>query len=140
MLRPTTQPTPPKRSFEKLGYEHCQVAVGYRMIWIGEREMLSSGGTHQSFSRKGGYSHLLASTLSLRAVGLATLLSHKCDILSLLKDDQIVRNNRVPVHCRQVASRRHHTVIPVATQMSLPPVCLPLFKHAQGQLRDRHDR
>ena len=53
------------------------------------------------------------------------LLSRKCDILSLLKDDQSVRDNRLPVHCRHLASRRHRTAIPVATQMSLPPVCLP---------------
>ena len=66
--------------------------------------------------------HLLASTLSLRAVGPATVLSHKCDILSLLKDNQIMRDNRVPVHCWHLASRRHHTAIPVATQMSLPGV------------------
>ena len=39
-----------------------------------------------------GYLHLLASTLSLRAV--ATVLSHKCDIPSLMKDDQIARDNR----------------------------------------------
>ena len=60
------------------------------------------------------------STLSLRAVGPATVLSHKCDILSLLKDDHIVRDNSLPV-----ASRRNRTVIPVAMQMSLPLVCLP---------------
>ena len=74
---------------------------------------------------------MLASTLSLCAVGPATVLSHKCDILSLLKDDQNVRDNRLRVHCRHLASRRHRTAIPVATQMSLPPVCLPLFKCAQ---------
>ena len=68
---------------------------------------------------------MLASTLSLRAVGPATILSHKCDILSLLKNHQIVRDNRLPVLCRHLASRRHRTAIPVATQMSLPPVCLP---------------
>ena len=45
---------------------------------------------------------MLASTLSLRAVGPATVLSHKCDMLSLLKDDHIVRNNRFPVHCRHL--------------------------------------
>ena len=31
--------------------------------------------------------------------------SHKCDILALLKDDQIVRDNCLPVHCRHVACR-----------------------------------
>ena len=56
-----------------------------------------------------------------------------------LKDDQIVRDNCLPVHCRHLASRRHRTVIPVATQMLLPPVCYPLFKrsqlkHLKGQL------
>ena len=30
--------------------------------------------------RTGGYSHLLASTVSLRAAGPATALSHNCDI------------------------------------------------------------
>ena len=69
--------------------------------------------------------HLLASAVSLRAVGPATVLSHKCDILSLLKEDQIVRDNRLPVHSRHLAPRRHRTAIPVATQMSLPPVRLP---------------
>ena len=47
--------------------------------------------------RRGGYSHLLASTLSLRAAEQATVLSHKCDIPSLLKDDQMARDNRLPV-------------------------------------------
>ena len=40
----------------------------------------------------------------------------------LLKEDQIVRNNRLPAHCRHLRLLRHYTVIPVATQMSLPPV------------------
>ena len=40
-------------------------------------------------------------------------------------EDQIVRDNRLPVHCRHLAPQRHRTVIPVATQMSLPLVCLP---------------
>ena len=52
---------------------------------------IKGGGTER------GYSHLHASTLSLRAVGPATVLSHKYDILSLLKDDQNVRDNRLPV-------------------------------------------
>ena len=63
--------------------------------------------------------------LSLRKVGPTTVLSHKCDILSLLQDDQIVHDNRLPVRCRHFASRHHHTVILVATQMSLPLVCSP---------------
>ena len=84
---------------------------------------------------KGGYSHLLASTLSLGAVGPATVLSHKCDILSLLKDDLIVRDNRLPVHCRHLASRQHRTVIPVAMQMSLPLVCLPPVNGPNSPLR-----
>ena len=75
--------------------------------------------------RKGGCSHLLASTLSVRAAGPSTILSHKCNILSLLNDDRIACNNRLPVHCRHLRSLRHRTVIPVATQMSLPHVCLP---------------
>ena len=74
---------------------------------------------------------MLASALLLCEVGPATVLSHKCHMPSLLKDDQISRDNRLPVHCRHLASRRHRTAIPVATQMSLPPVCLPLFKRAQ---------
>ena len=41
---------------------------------------------------------MLASTWSLRAVGPATVLSHKCDVPSLLKDDTIVRDNRLSVH------------------------------------------
>ena len=32
--------------------------------------------------------------------------------LLVLKDDQIVRDNRLPVHCRHLVSRRHRTVIP----------------------------
>ena len=70
---------------------------------------------------------MLASTLSFRAVGPATVLSHNCGIPSLLKDDQIARHNRLPVQCRHLASQRHRAAIPVATQMSLPLVCLPLF-------------
>ena len=57
--------------------------------------------------------------------GPATVLSHKCDIPSLFKDDQIARENRLPVHCRRLRSLQHHIVIPVAKQMSLPRVCLP---------------
>ena len=88
-------------------------------------------GTFKRGVTERGYSHLLASALSLRAVGPATVLSQKCDMLPVLKDDQIVRDNRLPVHCRHLVSRRHRIVILVATQMSLPPVCLPLFKCAQ---------
>ena len=40
---------------------------------------------------------------------------------SLLKQNLIARNNRLPVQCRRVASSRHFTVIPVAMRMSLPP-------------------
>ena len=58
----------------------------------------------------------IVSPRALRAVRPATVLSHTCDILSLLKDDQIVRDNRLPVHCRHLVSRQHRTVIPVATQ------------------------
>ena len=78
---------------------------------------------------------MLASALFLRAVGPATVLPHKCDILSLLKDDQIVRDNCLPVHCRHLASRRHRTAIPVATQMSLPAVCLPPFSTCPMNIR-----
>ena len=55
---------------------------------------------------------LLASTLSLRAVGPATVVSHTCDILSLLKDDQTVRDNRLP-SCQHIVgtSRRGDIVL-----------------------------
>ena len=59
--------------------------------------------------------------LSLRAAGPATVLSHKCEIPSLLKDGQIARDNRLPVHCLRLRSLRHYIVILVAMQMSLPP-------------------
>ena len=39
----------------------------------------------------------------LRAAGPATAPSHRCDIPSLLKDNQIARDKRLPVHCRRVA-------------------------------------
>ena len=82
---------------------------------------------------QGGYPHVRASTMSLSTAGLATMLSHICDIPPLLKHDQIMRDNRLkhdqilrdnrlPVQCRRVASRRHGTVIAVTTHMSLPPV------------------
>ena len=71
------------------------------------RSWLISAWTSGTFigggSRKEGYLHLLVSTLSLRAAGPATILSHKCDIPSLLMDDQIARDNRLPVHCRHLA-------------------------------------
>ena len=66
-----------------------------------------------------------ASAVPLRVVRPTTVLPHKCDIPSLLKDDQIVHDNRLPVHCRRLWSLEHHIVIPVATQRLLPPVCLP---------------
>ena len=75
--------------------------------------------------RKGGCSHLLASALSLRTAGPARVLSHKCDIPSLLKDDQIARDNHLPARCRHLQSLRHGTVIPIAMQISLTPLCLP---------------
>ena len=57
-----------------------------------------------------GYSHLLASTLSLRAAGPATILSHRCNIPFLLKDDHIARHNQLPVRtcgrCDVVLSSR----------------------------------
>ena len=43
-----------------------------------------------------GYSQLLASMLPLCTARLATILSHKCSIPSLLKDDQIAHDNRLP--------------------------------------------
>ena len=51
---------------------------------------------------KGRYSHVLASALCLRAVGPATVLSHKCDIPTLLKNDQITHLAviRLPRKCR----------------------------------------
>ena len=55
----------------------------------------------------------------------AVLQSHTCDIPSLLKDDQLARDNRLPLQCRRLRSSRHCIVIPVATQMSIPLVCLP---------------
>ena len=76
---------------------------------------------------------MLASTLPLCAVGPATVLSHKCDLLCLLKDDQIMRDNRLPVHCLHLASRRHRTAIPVATRY--PPFaypCLNVPKRVSG--------
>ena len=54
------------------------------------------------------------------------VLSHKCDIPSLRKDDQSARDNRLPVHCRRFRSLRHCTVyILAATQTLLPSICLP---------------
>ena len=43
-----------------------------------------------------------------------------------LKDDQIAHDNRLPVpqQCRRLASWRHHTVIPVATQKNVVTPCL----------------
>ena len=71
-------------------------------------------GVSDPFShRKRGTSYILK---SLSANPLSA--THKCVILSLLKDDQIVRDNRLPIHCRHLASRRYRTLIPVATQMS----------------------
>ena len=91
-------------------------------LWIASS---GSSGTFKRGITERGVFALLASRLSLRAVGPATVLSHKCDTLPLLKDNQIVRDNRLPVQCRHLASRQHRTVILVATQMSLPSVCLP---------------
>ena len=54
-----------------------------------------------------GNSHLLVSTLSLGAARPATILSHTCDIPSLLKDDQLARDNRLPVRCRRLRSPQH---------------------------------
>ena len=63
---------------------------------------------------KAGYSHLLASTSSLRAAGPATVPMTKL---------------RATIACvantMSLRSLRHRTVIPVATQMLLPLVCLP---------------
>ena len=42
-----------------------------------------------------------------------------------LKDNQVARDNHLPAQCRSLQSLRHNIVIPVATQMSLGPVCLP---------------
>ena len=46
---------------------------------------------------------------------------------SLWKDEQILRapHGRLPGRCRCSQSLRHHTVIPVAMQISLPIACLP---------------
>ena len=49
----------------------------------------------------------------------------KCDTRPLVEAYQIARDNRLPVQCRRLRLVRHRTVLPVVTQMSLPPVCLP---------------
>ena len=46
------------------------------------------------------------------------------DIPSLLKDNQVARDSRLPVNCWPLQSLRHRTVILVATQMWLTLVCL----------------
>ena len=46
---------------------------------------------------------------------------------TLVNCDQTARDTCLPVQCRRVTSVRHRAVIPVAMQMSLPLVCLPLF-------------
>ena len=78
--------------------------------------------------RKGGYSDLLASALSLHRAGLATVLLYRCDVPSVLKDDQIVRDNRLLVRCRRLRSLRHRTLIPSATAS----VATPCFKPARS--------
>ena len=72
---------------------------------------------HQAVTER-GYSHLLASTLPL----CAAVLSHKCDIPSLLKDDQSTR--MIACQYRRLRSLRDRTVIPVVEKI-LILVCLP---------------
>ena len=66
----------------------------------------------------GGVLHRVASTL-------------RWGIPCLLKNNQIARDNRLPVQCRYLRLRRHRTVILVVTQMLLPPVWLPPVKPPQ---------
>ena len=49
----------------------------------------------------------------------------------LLKDNQIARDNRLPVQCRCLRSLRHRTVIPVATHCLFTP-CLNMPNHGQA--------
>ena len=66
--------------------ETIDLCIGVRSDYL--REIGGNSQTHlKGAQRKGAYSQVLASTLSLRAVRPATVLSHKCDILSLLKDE-----------------------------------------------------
>ena len=103
------EPDLPTRSVTPFG-NHC---LQYRL-----RASLKGG------NGKGGIRICLPVHCSLHG-RTGNALSHKCDIPSWLKDDQIACDNRLPVHCQRLWSMRHHTVIPVATQMSLRPVCLP---------------
>ena len=76
--------------------------------------------------------HLLASTLSLRAVGSATVLSHKCDTLCLLK----VRTTKLcaTITCQYIVgtSRRSDIVLRSRSprKYRYPLFAYPLFKRA----------
>ena len=86
---------------------------------------------------RGGYSHLLASTLSLRAVGPATVVSHivKCDILPPFEGRPNCARQSLASTLSAPRVAATPCCDPVATQMSLPPVsaavCLPPVKRAQ---------
>ena len=92
----------------------------------------------------GGYSHLLASTLFLRAVVPATVLSHKYDILSFRKTTKL----SATISCQYFVgtSRRGNIVLwsrsPRKCRYPLfayPLFAYPLFKRAQFKIsvRDR---
>ena len=114
----------------------CSLCLHYITSKIPEGNylpMLSSGTFKRGVTERGGIRLCLpVHCLSARS-DRQPYFHTNATSSSLLKDNQIVRDNRLPVHCRHLAPRRHHTVIPVATQMSLPPVCSPLFKCAQNQ-------
>ena len=74
-------------------------------------------------------STLLASALPLRVVGPATVLSHKCDILSLLKEDQIAHDNRLgggygPDHLRVVSPGKRPRDLSTSCSASFRFICV----------------
>ena len=125
------------RSGNLIGLEH-NFLQGFSLdkIWSPVLTLRDSekSGRLKGKERKGlGYSHLLASTLPLAQRGTATVLSHKCDTASLLKDDQIARDNE-PCQCAVGSCGRCNIVWASGRHaMSLSCLACPPFESAPNQ-------
>ena len=95
------------------------------------------GKVYNGGNGKGVYTHLVASGIvSLHQTGNRTF--RQMQNHSSSRDDQVACDNRLPVQCRCLQLVRHSTVMPIATQMSLPTYLLGPSLNLPNPCKRRH--
>ena len=86
---------------------------------------LSSGRFQGGVAERGVLTFVCQCIVSLRPQGQQPYFhTNATSCTSVLRDDQIARNNRLPVQRQRLLSARQRIVIPVATRMLLPLISL----------------